>query len=134
VAPSFRARNSEQRVKVAATGLETYPSGDFRVAGPICRARRFDAANPKVLFEVLSPSTEKYDRWGKWEQYKHIETLTDYVLVDQDSVSVEHFLKVADGWQFRLYIRRGDVLTLKAWGFRWRFWIFTRNWMCQNRF
>jgi Uma2 family endonuclease len=53
--------------------------------------------NPFVIFEVLSRSTETYDRGEKFERYKTIETLTDYVLVSQDRPCLEHFSRRPDG-------------------------------------
>jgi len=54
--------------------------------------------NPTVIFEVLSPSTEAYDRGEKFERYRaHVETLRDYVLVSQDSPRVEHHHREPDG-------------------------------------
>lgn len=48
-------------------------------------------ANPTILVEVLSASTEQYDRGLKWEGYQRIESLTDYVLVSQSQRRIEHF-------------------------------------------
>ena len=45
--------------------------------------------NPVVIFEVLSPSTEKYDRGSKFQMYRAIESLRDYVLVSEDQVRIE---------------------------------------------
>lgn len=53
--------------------------------------------NPSVIFEVLSRSTEAYDRGEKFERYKTIETLTDYVLVSQDRPRLEYFSRQSDG-------------------------------------
>ena len=58
--------------------------------------------NPVVIVEVLSDSTEKYDRGDKFEQYQTIASLRDYVLVSQKKGRVEHFRKQADGtWVLR---------------------------------
>jgi Uma2 family endonuclease len=53
--------------------------------------------NPIVIVEVLSPSTERYDRGTKFESYQHIASLSEYVLVSQDRPRVEQFLKQPDG-------------------------------------
>jgi Uma2 family endonuclease len=52
--------------------------------------------NPVVIFEVLSPSTEKYDRGVKFQHYRTIDSLKDYILVAQDAVRVEHFTRGDD--------------------------------------
>ncbi len=60
--------------------------------------------NPLVVFEVLSPSTEKYDRGVKFRLYRTIESLKDYLLVSQDEIHVEHFTRQPDGtWSFHEY-------------------------------
>ena len=61
--------------------------------------------NPKVIFEVLSPSTEGFDRGEKCKRYQTCNpTLTDYLLVSQDKPEIEHFRRKKDGsWTFRRY-------------------------------
>ncbi|WP_437967402.1 Uma2 family endonuclease [Sorangium sp. So ce260] len=69
-------------------------------------------ANPSVVVEVLSPSTEAYDRGEKWAAYQRIPSLTDYLLVSQISVRVEHFRREADGsWRYRV-IEAGGAISL----------------------
>ena len=58
--------------------------------------------NPAILVEVLSSSTEEYDRGLKWTGYQSIGTLTDYLLVAQASARIEHYRRNADGsWTYR---------------------------------
>jgi Uma2 family endonuclease len=62
--------------------------------------------NPLILFEVLSPSTERVDRGRKFEIYGRIESLTDYVLVSQDRKRVEHFHRQGPSdWHIRILER-----------------------------
>jgi len=69
-------------------------------------------ANPSIVVEVLSGSTEAYDRGGKWEAYQRLPSLTDYLLVAQTAAQVEHFQREADGsWRYRL-LEAGSTLTL----------------------
>ena len=93
---------SDLRVKVSATGLYTYP--DVVV---VCGQPRFDdqeedtLLNPTVIIEVLSKSTEAYDRGEKFAQYRTLESLSDYLLVAQDIARIEHFARQEDGaWLF----------------------------------
>jgi Uma2 family endonuclease len=92
-----RAYSNDMRVKVSETGLYIYP--DVVV---VCGERRFDDAhrdtllNPALLIEVLSPSTELYDRVKKFAQYRQLESLTDYLLVAQDRCAVDHYSKQGD--------------------------------------
>ncbi len=83
---------SDLRIVVLETGLETYPDvsvycGKAQMAG----TRGMAVANPVVLIEVLSKSTEAYDRGEKFAHYRRIASLQEYVLVAQDKVWVECF-------------------------------------------
>ncbi len=104
----------DMRLYISATGDFVYSDGFI-----VCRPEFTDAAvdtvtNPCVVVEVLSPSTEKHDREGKFEGYKSIPTLRDYLLFSQDRVFIEHFHREADGsWACR-QIQTGQVLRLTA--------------------
>ena len=65
---------------------------------------------PTVIFEVLSPLTAQYDRADKFKDYRSIETLTDYVLIEPNRVFVDHFCRQSDGWLLRNYTLRSDIL------------------------
>ncbi|MCY2988676.1 MAG: Uma2 family endonuclease [Planctomycetota bacterium] len=91
---------SDMRVKVGPTGLYTYP--DVTV---VCGAPEFEDAevdtllNPKVLVEVLSPSTADYDRGRKFTHYRRLPSLQEYVLISQDRPLVEHYVRQGrDEW------------------------------------
>ena len=90
---------SDMRVKVRPTGLYTYP--DIAVA---CEEILLDDAhndtllNPIVLIEVLSPSTEAYDRGEKFAHYRRLESLQEYVLIAQDKARIEHFARQGEQW------------------------------------
>jgi Uma2 family endonuclease len=83
---------SDQRVVAANRERYVYPDVSI-VCGPvIAEPGTSDVlANPTILVEVLSESTEQYDRGLKWEGYQSIESLTDYVLVSQSERRIEHF-------------------------------------------
>ena len=110
---SCSGAGSDQAVKVEANGLITYP--DLLI---VCPPERYDEhnlalLNPRVLIEVLSPSTEKYDRTDKFEFIKLIASLTDYLLVAQDRVRIEHYHRDGETWTVRSYYQREDVLNLE---------------------
>ena len=93
---------NDMRVKVNPTGLYTYP--DVIV---VCGEPQFEDAdvdtllNPKVIIEVLSDSTEAYDRSGKFAHYRALESLTDYLLVAQNQPRIEHFARQTDrSWRY----------------------------------
>jgi Uma2 family endonuclease len=92
------AYNSDLRVKVEATGLMTYP--DVSV---VCGEQRFldDESdvllNPTLIIEVLSDSTEAYDRGKKFEHYRQIPSCREYLLVSQKEPRIEQFIRQPNG-------------------------------------
>ncbi len=108
---------SDMRVKVPSTGLYTYPDVSVVCGRPEFEDDALDTLlNPQALVEVLSDTTERYDRGKKFEQYRTLVSLRDYVLVAQDQVLVEHFAKQADGsWVLR-ELRAGNRVGLGSIG------------------
>ena len=91
------AHASDLRVKVRPTGLYTYPDVVIVCGRARFEDRRRDTLlNPTVIIEVLSPSTEAYDRGTKFEHYRTLDSLSDYLLVAQGSPTVEHFERQPD--------------------------------------
>jgi Uma2 family endonuclease len=90
---------SDMRVLVSRTGLYTYPD-----VVAVCGEPRFEDSavdtllNPSVIIEVLSDSTEAYDRGKKFGHYRRLESLREYVLVDQDQAHVERYTRQGDEW------------------------------------
>ncbi|MEZ4835727.1 MAG: Uma2 family endonuclease [Caldilineaceae bacterium] len=90
---------NDMRVKVAKSRLYTYP--DVVV---VCGEPRFENSsgdvllNPTVIVEVLSPSTEGYDRGDKFFHYRRLSSLQEYVLIAQESQRVEHYARHGDQW------------------------------------
>ena len=108
--------STDLRVKVSATGLYTYP--DVVV---VCDTPQFDAEhkdtllNPTLIVEVLSDSTEGYDRGGKFEQYRTLPSFVEYVLIAQDKHHVEHFVRQADNrWILSETNRLENTITLTS--------------------
>lgn len=94
---------SEMRVWIPATGLYTYPDVVVVCGEPALVDDHFDVlTNPTVLIEVLSPTTEAYDRGRKFEHYLTLASLREYLLVSQDQPRVEQFIRQDDGahWTF----------------------------------
>ena len=89
---------SDMRVKVIGSGLYTYPDVSVICGEPRFEDDQFDTLlNPTVLFEVLSDSTEKYDRGTKASQYRRIASLRELVLIAQDFPHVERHSRQPDG-------------------------------------
>ncbi len=97
-----RVYHSDMRVKVSPTGMYTYPDIAALCGKPhLENFKGVDTLlNPSVLIEVLSPTTEMYDRDDKFEHYSRLESLQEYVLVSQKRMRVEHFVR--DGAEWRL--------------------------------
>jgi Uma2 family endonuclease len=82
------------RIRIPATNLYNYPD-IVVVCGDVLpdETDRDAILNPVVIVEVLSPTTESYDRGKKFESYQTLESLKEYVLVAQDRPRVEHYLR-----------------------------------------
>ena len=90
--------SSDQRVQVDRTGLYTYPDLMIVCGEPETDPLDADAfRNPVVIFEVLSPSTERYDRGLKFLNYRQLDSLREYVLVSPDEPVIERFTRQPDG-------------------------------------
>lgn len=98
----YEVYTSNMRVKVSPTGMYTYPDVSITSSKPRFEDTQLDIlVNPTVIIKVLSPSTEAYDRGDKFAHYRKLESLREYVLVAQDKLRVEHFLRqdnTADQW------------------------------------
>jgi len=108
--------NNDMRVKVSETGMYTYP--DIAVA---CGRPEFEDAevdtllNPVLIIEVLSDSTERYDRGAKFAHYRSLPSLQDYLLVAQDHCRVEHYRRQdASHWLLSEHQALGDIIELES--------------------
>jgi Uma2 family endonuclease len=93
---------SDTRVRTHGASMYTYP--DVMVFCGEAQVQKYKGSdtllNPVVIFEVLSPSTQKYDRRRKFQMYREIPSLQAYILVSQDRVLVERYSRQPDGeWQ-----------------------------------
>jgi Uma2 family endonuclease len=102
--PGCTAFQSDLRIRVLATGKATYPDATM-VCGPLERdpgdPTGATVTNPTLIVEVLSPSTEQEDRGNKWQHYRLIPSLQEYVLVSQSHARVEWYLRLTSGgWEY----------------------------------
>ena len=109
---------SDLRVQVSPTGLYTYPDVVVVCGEPRFEDEQLDTLlNPTVLIEVLSPTTESYDRGKKFEHYRTLDSLAEYLLVSQDHPRIERYLRQNDGlWLFGDAAGLDAVLTLPSIG------------------
>jgi Uma2 family endonuclease len=95
----------KMRILAPAAGLYTYPDVIVLRGEPALTDKYFDTLmNPTVIIEVLSPSTEAYDRGKKFQQYRTVDSLREYLLVSQDRPSVEQFIRQDNGEQWILTV------------------------------
>lgn len=96
-----RGFSPNMKVRAGESGLYAYPDLVVVCGEPQFHDKRGDIlVNPSVIFEVLLPSTEAYDRGEKFERYKGLATLRDYILVSQDRPRLELFSRTPEGtWE-----------------------------------
>ena len=105
-----RPFTSDQRVAIREGEHYVYP--DVTV---VCGSLEFAAGtrdtlvNPTVVVEVLSRSTEAYDRGAKWDDYRQLPSVTDYLLVSQTAPRIEHFQRGDGEWHYRVAVPGGRV-------------------------
>jgi Uma2 family endonuclease len=111
-----QAFGSDPRVRVMPRRMYAYPDVTVVCGKPLLADDRQDILlNPTAIFEVLSPSIEAYDRGAKFRNYLTIDTLKDYVLLDQFTMRVEQYTRGADGtWTFRAYEKPEEQLKLDS--------------------
>ena len=113
-----RPLSNDMRVRVTPTGLYTYPDVVIVCAKPQFADDTFDTLlNPTVIIEVLSESTEAYDRGRKFEHYRPLESLAEYLLVSSERVSVERYTRQPDSsWNYIAKASLEDSLDLPSVG------------------
>lgn len=107
--------SNDMRLKIDAEGHYTYQ--DIMV---VCGEAQIEdhygdtLLNPTVIIEVLSPSTETYDRGRKFQSYRTLESLQEYLLVSQDSVRIEHYVRQGEYWLLTDATKPEDTITLPS--------------------
>lgn len=112
------AFTADLRVRVLPGRMYAYPDASAVCGKPMIADEHGDILlNPVVLIEVLSPSTEFYDRCIKFRYYRMIDSLRDYVLVDQDKMRIEQYTRGEAGtWTLRDYQNPEDELKIESIG------------------
>ena len=112
-----RVFTGDMRVGIGAGASYFYPDVSI-----VCDEPHFEddvldiLTNPQVIIEVLSDSTENYDRGEKFARYRQLESLQEYLLISQDQVQVEHYLRQGKQWLLSEFSTLEDVLPLVSIG------------------
>jgi Uma2 family endonuclease len=109
---------SDMRVKIKKIGKYTYPDVVVTCGKEIFEDDHVDTLlNPVVIFEILSDSTEAYDRGKKFQHYQFIESLAEYILITPDAIRVEQYVRQNDKtWVYDSYQNIDDVVKLDSVG------------------
>jgi Uma2 family endonuclease len=109
---------SDMRVQVEATGTYTYPDVSVVCGEPqFLDETRDTLLNPSLIVEVLSPSTEGFDRGRKFEHYRSVESVGEYLMLASERVSAELYTRQPDGrWLLTFAGRLEDSLDLQSVG------------------
>jgi Uma2 family endonuclease len=107
---------SDMRVKISSTGLYTYPDVTITCGELQFEDKSVDTLlNPKVIFEIMSDTTEAYDRGKKFDHYRQIQSLSEYVLVSQTEPLVERYTRQPDdSWLLTVFKGLEAVLELES--------------------
>jgi Uma2 family endonuclease len=106
---ALRGKNAEPfigdlRLWIPEYRLYTYPDVMVIQGEPVFQDQRKDTVtNPILIVEVLSKSTQDYDRSAKFKFYRSLPSFQEYVLVNQYQIEIEHYTKTSEGWLLRDY-------------------------------
>jgi Uma2 family endonuclease len=114
----FRVYNSDLKIRIEPADTGVYPDALVICKEPEYWQNRRDViVNPLLIVEVLSPSTQSYDRLGKFELYKLLPSFQEYVLVNTDKHSVEtRFQEETDLWRIKTETNIDNSVTLRSLG------------------
>ncbi len=113
---------NDLRLRVPKTGLYTYPDILVICGEPqLVDDRKDMVSNPTVIVEILSPSTQNYDRGDKFAHYRTMPSLRDYLLVAQDRMHAEHYVLQPDGGWLLHEMSDGEaILSLNSIGVQFK--------------
>ncbi len=113
-----RPYGSDMRINIPENTLFTYPDiSIFCGEVKVLKEDQNTATLPTVIIEILSPSTRNYDRGVKFMLYRAIPSLTDYILIEAESIHAEHFAINKEGlWQLKEHNKPGEEIFLESLG------------------
>jgi Uma2 family endonuclease len=112
----YRVYISDVKLWIPKMLINTYPDVMVIAGEPEYYNQRTDiVTNPQIIIEVLSKSTQVYDKEGKLEAYRTIKTFEEYLLIDPTRIHVEHYHKTGKkNWFFREYDEDDENITLNS--------------------
>lgn len=112
---NFEAFNNDLRIWIPKYRCGVFPDA-MVVDGQLLfhEGRKDEILNPLLIIEVLSPSTQKYDRTDKFEMYRSISSLYEYLLIRQDRPFVQRYTKQSNGWLFSDFDGFEDSIFLES--------------------
>ncbi len=115
---SCEAYTGDMRVRVSETGLYTYPDVLALCEPPLFDDEEKDTLlNPSLIIEVLSKSTESYDRGEKFAHYRTLSSLKEYILISQNSFQIEHYMRQSGSrWILSEFSHPEDTVELPSVG------------------
>ncbi len=106
--------NSDMRITMPS-GLSTYPDASVYCGKPKLTDSNKTLFNPVLIVEVFSPSICSYDRGDKFHHYRSIPSLNDYLLIDSETILVEHYQRIgAYEWNLHEYRQLTEILNLDS--------------------
>lgn len=111
---AYRAKNAGSKVRLLHGRDERFYCPDVSVVCGLQKPQALFTENPTVIFEVLSPSTERFDKGEKKDAYLRCESLQAYVLVHSERVEVTIYTRSGDGWDAVIYNELSDTLPLRC--------------------
>ncbi len=108
---------SDMRIKIVKTGLYTYPDITIVCGTPefTDMTKRDTLLNPTIIIEILSPSTERYDRGVKFQNYRTIGTLKEYILIAQNKHHIERYTRYEENtWILTEAVGIDSIITLDS--------------------
>ena len=109
------ALNGKVKLHIVSSNKYLYPDA-MVICGPLQRALQYKDAiiNPSIIVEVLSASTERYDRGDKFFFYRQISTLKAYILIDQNAPSIETYNRIGGLWKITRTTGFDKILAIEA--------------------
>lgn len=109
--------STDLRLCVSPAGLYTYPDVMVACGKAVFADRRDTLLNPTLIIEVLSESTKNYGRGQKFESYRKLSSLKEYLTISQDKIQIEHWMRQPDdSWILREYNASAETISLPSIG------------------